>query len=70
MLKKIQNFKEAEALKSGDIIYDDPMVEIARDFKIKLIFNRHMLIFHGGDFPSIKIIHKKELFAGNWWVMI
>jgi hypothetical protein len=68
MLKKIQSSKEAEELKSGDIIYDDFREGVNRDFKIKLIIGRYMLVFLGGDFPSFKIIPKRALISGNWWI--
>jgi len=70
MLKKINARKEADRLNRGDHLFDGPDEESAREFKIKFIFLSHVLAIHGGDFPSLKIIRKKILVSGNWWIRI
>ena len=68
MLKKISTGSDVEKLKPGDYIFDNPEEKEAREYKIKKILFGYLLAFHGGDFPSLKIIRKKNLIAGEWWI--
>jgi hypothetical protein len=68
MLKKIIARKEADHLNRGDLLFDGPDEQSAREFKIKFVFASFVLAIHGGDFPSLKIIRRKRLLSGNWWI--
>ena len=70
MLKKIGARKKAETLRPGDVIFDNPNEEKAREFKIKIMILDYVLALLGGDFPSLKIIRKKNLSSGNWWIRV
>ena len=68
MLKKINSGADAGKLKPGDYIFDGPVEEKARKFKIKKIVFNLLIVFHGGEFPSIKFLRKQKISSGNWWM--
>ena len=68
MLKKISSGGNAGKPKPGDYIFDGPVEDHARRFKIKGIIFGRLIAFHGGDFPSLKIISKEKLMEGSWWL--
>jgi len=64
MLKKVTSIVDVH---QDDVLFDNPVVEKAKQYKIENISNGNIYAIHNDGILDLKVINSYDLLTGSWW---